>query len=402
MLQFLELAGRKAVIAGRLSDGALEALKKFFTLDIGFQHLDNIRDEMGSAKSYTDLQDLNKKYNWGVTHLATLEGLLYEQLLIMGIIIPNYHRIDLIAFKYVLGMLLPSCKDDYANIDNTDGSYNQLEGNKPNIINQLEDYEPYTDELPNMYEQLLNMSKVWLNKNGLKLTMFSKDAHQLKWYVMLLWLALKHYKEFNELSSKNEQLVITFNVFNGTNWCALNHSFQYNSDSTYKDWVDHWIKNLHQLIDTGYEINFIFGLELRIYSRKAIKITPKLNNKKIKECIGSLDIETAPDPNGELIPVAIAFKLINLKDNAVTKRMYYLQDFRNLHNSTYRRASDAMIKKALNTLFSLAKGYTIFIHNFGGFDGSLLIQPFVSLFGSFNIIMDKGKNFRYGSVRQKY
>jgi hypothetical protein len=91
--------------------------------------------------------------------------------------------------------------------------------------------------------------------------MMSKDVHPLDWYIKLLWLALKEYPEFQELYSKNNQLVVTFNVYNGMNWCALNHSFQFDGLSSYQDWTKHWFKGLHSLLDTGYGIDYILGLE---------------------------------------------------------------------------------------------------------------------------------------------
>jgi DNA polymerase type B, organellar and viral len=44
-------------------------------------------------------------------------------------------------------------------------------------------------------------------------------------------------------------------------------------------------------------------------------------------------------------------------------------------------------------IIKLAKGYTIFIHNLGGFDGVFLLKPLVELLGPFNLLIDKSKDF---------
>src|SRR5271165_5008276 len=51
------------------------------------------------------------------------------------------------------------------------------------------------------------------------------------------------------------------------------------------------------------------------------------------------------------------------------------------------------MNKCLRTLLDLGEGYTIYVHNLGGFDGMLLLRPLAEITQNFTLILDNSKNF---------
>jgi len=257
-----------------------------------------------------------------------------------------------------------------------------------------------TRENLNYVNNVVNNLRPYLLKTGRGYKVFTITTHQVPtiYFVEKLFSWLKSHNTFKDLLN-NEQfnaLSVTFNINNSTHWVALNHSFTFNNESTLLQWKTHWMKGLSNLIESNYSAELCIAIELRIYGIKytipRYTISPTSPKANINHLIGVLDIETLTLDDGTLLPYAIGFRLINTKTNFQELKTFYLTTFI-LDGVSAIEASNKIMYIALRQLLNIGKGYTIYIHNLGSFDGIFLVKPLVELYGSFNIIIDKSKEF---------
>nr|YP_009059706.1 DNA polymerase family B [Parasitella parasitica]AIO05756.1 DNA polymerase family B [Parasitella parasitica] len=110
------------------------------------------------------------------------------------------------------------------------------------------------------------------------------------------------------------------------------------------------------------------------------RLVPKVSfNAKL----GVVDIETIV-VNNIHVPYAIGYKLYNQK--AVT---YYITDY----GKSIKPSSIKIINAFLDDFLVNAKGYTIYCHNLGSFDGYILLKELNRANKKLNILMDKQHKF---------
>jgi len=139
----------------------------------------------------------------------------------------------------------------------------------------------------------------------------------------------------------------------------------------------------------------ITALELRLIPVKPVNpkysISPLKGRVNYSTKIGTLDIETIKMNDNTLLPYAVGFRLIDVSTGIIIHNIFYLTDF--LENNSPEIASDIIMKATLQALFEKGRGFTIYVHNLGSFDGMFLIRPITDLLGPSNVIMDQSKEF---------
>lgn len=113
------------------------------------------------------------------------------------------------------------------------------------------------------------------------------------------------------------------------------------------------------------------------YPKEKEKIITNLKSpKKVKENIGVIDIETVSNAVGVQVPYAIGYRLVK-KDKGFNTKIYYIKEY----GEEIITASKLMIKAFLEEFLEKGKGYHIYLHNLGSFDGYLLFKPLFELVG---------------------
>lgn len=266
----------------------------------------------------------------------------------------------------------------------------------PNNNNNNNPVDP-SDEDIKYIDEILKSTKLYPTRNGLGLRFYMETNREVstRYVIDAIYRYLRKSATCYELLNKSGQLSITFNLHNSQSWLALNNSLIANNTTTLEVWRSHWLEGLKKRNESGYEAELAIAFDLKLYTIKSPKpgfsISPLKPRVKYNNKIATLDLETITLSNNTLLPYAGGFKLKTARGKNI-ERLYYLTDYlkEDLDNS---QSSNKMLLHLCTDLLSLSKGYTVYVHNLGGFDGVFLLKPLVELLGPFRVIMDKSKDF---------
>jgi hypothetical protein len=398
MLEFLRMAGKLAVESNTLPKSVVDAFLKFYTSNI-FNRLQDVEDKIHKwdavTMSYYDLKDLYKEQEWAATQLRTIEGLLKAALKEAGLKVGWGEPADeLLAFKFVLSLLFstgaPFAPSAHTGDGVSSGGVSSGDVNTPNHNPKDEDER----EVRKYVDTLVNNVKLESIRKGLGFRFYLETPKEVptKHVIDSVFQYLLKSTACSDLLNRTGLLSVTFNLHDSNSWLALNTSLTATKATTKTIWRNHWFDGLKKRNEGGYTAELALAFDLKIYSIKPPKsgfsispLNPRLN---ANEKIATLDLETITMPNNELLPYAAVFKL----NNTQNERIYYLTDFLRTEPDPVK-ASKEMLLQLCKDLLLIPKGYTIYIHNLGGFDGVFLLKPLVELLGPFKIIMDKSKDF---------
>jgi hypothetical protein len=111
-------------------------------------------------------------------------------------------------------------------------------------------------------------------------------------------------------------------------------------------------------------------------------ITPLASKVATKQLFGVLDIETI-SIKGQLYPYAIGIAYLK-QDKFCEKYLYLDLD----SSKTLEDRSSELLKRACEYIDLKLKGYTIYTHNLGSFDGYFILKPFLNYFGPYKLLID--------------
>jgi len=171
---------------------------------------------------------------------------------------------------------------------------------------------------------------------------------------------------------------------------TLNGEYPYNGNICHSD-GKHTQKRFYSTTPTvfSWQYSSLTGQKASIKGGSSYRlksITPLMTATSPNQLIGVLDIETVAI-NLKHVPYAIGYKL-HKPDGESILRIFYLTDYL----GPTLEASQRIIIDILYNFLKEAKGYHIYVHNLGGFDGYLLLKELFKMVGNYKILIDQSKD----------
>lgn len=246
----------------------------------------------------------------------------------------------------------------------------------------------------------LNYDLIWLLDKKLLKVAFHIYPHKFsKLFLTRLFFTLKQIQDFKSLGDVK---VVLMCLTNADDFKMLGHSFQMTKDTKVDQFIDFYLNFYINNAEHSSKIIFLEAdivvikayagykkglnnnnIQKKNYStvyKRISHITPLISKNTLKSKIAVFDIETIS--LDQLYPYAIG--LYYFKNNKPIIKIFYIDV-----NLPLNVASFKIITEFCNYIKENLNGYTIFAHNFGGFDGVFLLTKLYNIFGDYKIIMDK-------------
>ncbi|RUS23436.1 hypothetical protein BC937DRAFT_88903, partial [Endogone sp. FLAS-F59071] len=218
------------------------------------------------------------------------------------------------------------------------------------------------------------------NGKQLQYTVALTESIPLLGLVKAVWNRLVKDPLVEKELNKTGTLAVTFNVQLENQWAALGFSMKVTKETTREEWIAHWVEGIQNLNNSGYVADEAIEVD--------IKLTPIKDLKA-----GALDLETVTltegKDAGKLLVYAGGLRL-NSEDGEVKEKFFYLTDYPIYTNDPWEASHQLLLDLCKET--ATANGFTIYVHNLGGFDGIYLLKPIVELLGPVGVLMDKSKD----------
>ncbi|MGO1421719.1 MAG: DNA polymerase [Staphylococcus equorum] len=260
----------------------------------------------------------------------------------------------------------------------------------------------FTSEMMSLIDEVLYLFDTEVMENSdysLKLHLYPKGSYAVdKKLFESIYYILQMNKYITNIPNP-KALLIYVNSGEGQ-WSTLGKTLHLTDGTTFEQFMKHYLEAVFKLKNKAYPLENIDFIALNI-----IKPQPKQNKvrsilklggireystiRKLKERkssnknLGVLDIETVLI-DGTHVIYAIGYKLPN-KESVI----YYISDY----GKSLKTSSQKIINAFLDDFLSNAKGYYIYCHNLGAFDGYLLLKHLNKKCDNVNILMDKQKKF---------